>query len=76
MESARIIIEVTAGLIPTKPELEFTKRWVITSTEWNARGDDVGILLADYNGRALGYASYLMLQPNRVNWVRTEWIYL
>lgn len=32
--------------------------------------------MADYNGRALGYAGLLMLQPNRVNWVRTEWIYL
>lgn len=76
MESARIMLEVTAGLIPGQPMVEFTKRWVITSTEWHNHTADPGPLMADYNGRALGYAGLLMLQPNRVNWVRTEWIYL
>lgn len=76
MESARIVLEVTAGLIPGEPMAEFTKRWVISSTEWNNHQHDEAPLMADYNGRALGYAGLLMLQPNRVNWVRTEWIYL
>lgn len=75
MESARIVIEVTAGLIPGQPNPAYTKQWVITSKEWNDVTDH-GILLATKNGTAQGYAGLLMLQPDTLNWVRIDWIYL
>lgn len=78
-QTTRILIEVTAGLIPGQPEADYTRRYVITDAEWaeaQAAGvDAVGGLLAEHNGRAQGYAALLMMQPDRVNFVRTEWLY-
>ena len=78
---ARLIIEVVAGLLPGKdPDPEFTKRFAITSKAWRAAqdagGDAAGRLLAETNGKAQGYAALLMLQPDRLNWVRTDWVWL
>lgn len=73
-ESARCAIEVHAGLIPRKPIEEFTRRWFVTSTEWQ-EAQDQGELLARINGMATGYAQYLMLQPDRLNWVQVEWVW-
>lgn len=79
-ESARVIIEVVAGLLPGKdPEIEFTRRYAITSKEWQDAADKPNgqsELLATVNGKAQGYASLLMLQPDRLNWVRLDWIWL
>lgn len=76
-DSARILLEVQAGLIPQRPEEEFTRRWVLPSSKWNAADPkQQGELLADYNGRMLGYQSLLMFQPERVNWVTANWVYL
>ncbi len=76
-ESARVIVEVVAGLIPGKdPDPEFTRRFHITGAEWEEAGENQGNLLAEVNGRAQGYAGYLMLQPDRLNWVRTDWIWV
>ena len=76
-ESARVIIEVVAGLIPERPEAEFTRRWGITGREWEQADQEgkAGELLAERNGQAQGYAALLMLQPDRLNWVRTDWIW-
>lgn len=80
--TARIVAEVTAGLLPGRPDPEFTQRYVVHSDDWlkasaaNDGGAALGRLLSETNGRALGYAGMLMLQPDRLNWVRTEWIYL
>ena len=77
MQSARVLVEVVAGVIPEQPEPEFTRQWGITTQQWEeAAGGEQSALLADYNGRAMGYAMLLMLQPDRVNWVRTDWIWL
>jgi hypothetical protein len=80
VESATMIIEVVAGIIPGKdPEPEFTKRWAITGKEWREAADrpgGQGNLLAERNGQAQGYAAMLMLQPDRLNWVRVDWIWL
>ena len=87
METARVLLEVTAGLIPQRPEPELTKQWAITSKEWQEAAaqakdqSDIEVsrqstLLAERNGQALAYANLLMLQPDRVNWVRTDWIWL
>jgi hypothetical protein len=80
--TARIVVEVLAGLMPGgTPDPDFTRRYVITDQEWATAKQDptgvaLGVLLAETNGRAAGYAGMLMLQPDRLNWVRTDWIYL
>lgn len=76
MQEARVVVEVLAGVLPQQPEDEFTRRYAITSEEWHANGANQSQLLAEVNGKALGYAGLLMLQPDRVNWVRTDWLWL
>jgi hypothetical protein len=78
MESARAIIEVVAGAIPQSPMEEYTKRWAITSAEWyGAESDDARVaILAARNKAAQEYAATLMMRPDWVNWVRTDWLWL
>lgn len=78
MKNARVLVEVTAGIIPQKPEPELTKTWAVDSDEWaQATADGTqGVVLSSRNGQAQGYAAWLMMQPDRVNWVRTDWIWL
>jgi hypothetical protein len=55
------------------------KQWAISSEEWAKAANEEGghgYLLSSRNGQALGYASWLMMQPDRVNWVKTNWIWL
>lgn len=76
MESARVILEVVAGLIPGKPQPELTRRWALTGREWNdLDSEGKSAALAEINGRAQGYAGLLMLQPDRLNWVRLDWLW-
>lgn len=79
METARFAVDVVAGLIPGRdPEPEYTRRWVVTSKQWQEAGekpDGQSELLAETAGKACGYATLLMLQPNRLNWVKTEWVW-
>ncbi len=77
-DTARVVVEVVAGLIPGRnPDPTFTRRWVISSREWHdTPGARQAELLAVLAGRASGYATLLMLQPDRLNWVRTDWIWL
>jgi hypothetical protein len=77
-DSARMIIEVVAGIVPGKnPEPEFTHRWAVTSDEWHLSTDEVRWqLLHDRNQLALTYAAELMERPDRLNWVRVDWIWL
>lgn len=76
MKQARVLLEVQAGVLPGTPMPEYTRQWAITSEEWNAEGADQSTILAEANGKAQGYAGLLMLQPDRLNWVKTEWIWL
>jgi hypothetical protein len=78
VESARVIVEVHAGVIPGTVEAEHTRRWALTSSAWEAaeQSGTQSEALAELNGKAQGYAGLLMLQPDRLNWVRTEWIWL
>jgi hypothetical protein len=75
VKSARLVVEVSAGLIPERPEPTYGRRLVLPSQEWNDSKDQAA-LLAELNGRAMGYAGLLMLQPDRLNWVRTDWLWL
>lgn len=47
----------------------------MTSEEWHAEGADQSTLLAEVNGKAQGYAMLLTLQSDRLNWVRTDWVW-
>lgn len=78
-DNAVLLIEVVAGLLPGKdPMPEHTRRYAITSTEWaEARAkNDEARLLAERNGQAQGYAAWLMLQPDYLNWVRVDWVWM
>lgn len=76
METTRCAVQVFAGVLPGTPDPEFTKTWVIQSEEWHAADDGhKSMLLVELAGKANTYASYLMLQPDRFNWVKTEWIW-
>lgn len=60
-----------------RPDPEFTKQWAITSEEWEQAGLTGRMaLLAERIGQAQGYAALLMTSPDRLNWVRTDWIWL
>lgn len=74
VESVRVVVEVAAGVIPQKPDPEFTRRYIITSAQWQEAKDQAA-LLAEVNGQAQGYAGLLMMQPDRLNWVRTDWLW-
>lgn len=73
MESVKAIAKVQAGLIPGQIESEFSRKWALTSSEWQQRGTEA---LFEMAGKAHAYTSYLMLQNDRVSWVRTEWLWL
>lgn len=76
MESARVIVEVVAGLVPGTPMQELSKRWALTTAEWEGMDNDGrSCALAELNGRAQGYAGLLMLQPDRLNWVQMYWLW-
>lgn len=76
--SLRLMIEVTAGVLPGTPDPAHSRGYNITSDEWE-KAEEAGLtgpLLAELNGQAQGYAALLMLQPDALNWVRTEWVWL
>lgn len=73
-ERARVAIEVVAGIIPGTPIAEYSKRWVITSSQWYSdEPDDKDKIQAIYKEMHEYQAS--MMNPGYVNWVKTEWIY-
>jgi hypothetical protein len=76
--SAKLLIEVQAGVIPGTPEPEFTKRWGWTSVEQEnlVKGDPAA--KAQYiriAGESREYAASLE-DPQRFNWVRRDWLWL
>lgn len=76
MDSARVIIEVTAGLIPGRAEPELTRRFVVTSREWHDASPELALaVLRKREKEADAYAQGLR-EPSRLNWVRTDWIWL
>lgn len=80
-QRVRIIIEVTAGVIPGQPIKEHTMQFLIGSDVWYAQGE--------YKGKAeeaklevlktYGYAQEYMrnlMNPQVLNWVTLNWLYL
>ena len=87
MKAVKLVIEVTAGIRPGLPEPQFTRRWTLTSDEWeraqveddelHKNGDNehamhAALLLGARAAEADEYAR-LLRNPQRFNWVRTEW---
>jgi hypothetical protein len=75
-QTAKCGVDVVAGVLPGTPEPEFTRQWFITSAEWYAEeGKNQAELLSDMAGKAAAWATYIMLQPDRFNWVKLEWVW-
>lgn len=77
MSNLRYAVEVVAGLVPGKPDPEFTKRFVVTAEEWalTSAGDGHQVQNPESPwGQAREYAESLV-NPSRVNWVRIEWVW-
>ena len=77
IESICAVLELTAGLIPGRPDPEYTQRRVITSREWHATPDaDKIVFLAIRLGEMHGKALALSVDIGRINWVRVDWLWL
>lgn len=87
-KTARVMLEVQAGLVPGQPMDEFTKRWAIDSETWRAsQGSEADPhfkvedareaqdKIEQMYGHAQEHARNLW-NPGRVNWVRLDWVYL
>jgi hypothetical protein len=83
----RIIIEITAGVIPGMPADEYSRRFIISSEEWYGEGDastpEKAAQLKHNSEEAVmkmyGYAQEYarsLWNPKIVNWVTTNWLYL
>jgi hypothetical protein len=81
MQTARVLIEVVAGIVPNTIMPEHTKKFAITSDQWYAQGtyegkeEEAKMECLKVYGFAQEYMRNLM-NPQLVNWVRLEWIYL
>lgn len=81
MESARILVEVVAGIVPGTPIPKYTKQFAITSDVYYAQGvyegrkRDAQWELFKVYGLANEYMRSLW-NPSSVNWVRMDWIFL
>lgn len=75
MTPDRVIIAVRAGIIPGQSDPALERRYSIDADEWESAPDQMA-LLAERIGAAQGYAELLMLQPERLNWVHVEWLWL
>ena len=76
-DAARAIWEVTAGIISGQIDHEHTKRFYVTSTEWEDPKVGMALLLDRWH-QAVAYATYLqMLCANgmEVNWVRVDFVW-
>lgn len=69
---ARILIEVVAGIVPNTIMPEYTKQFAITSDVWYA---EAKMEVMKAYGLAQEYMRSMM-NPQIVNWVRLDWIYL
>lgn len=76
--SDKLIIEVTAGMVPGQPMGEYTRRWNWSSQDQDRllRDDEAAInKYIRIAGESREYAASLE-NPNNLNWVRRDWIWL
>lgn len=54
-----------------------TEKVMAGDRDWYRDGPaPTAIALLDVQGKASAYAAWLMVQPDLVNWVRTDWVWL
>jgi len=68
--AAKVLIEITAGLLLKEPIPKHTKQFIITSLDWKT--EDTPKQVYD---RAQAYLRHLW-DSQQVNWVQCNWIYL
>ena len=68
MEAVKCTVFVTAGVILGKPVPEYTRGWNFTQKDYKPP------TYVDQTGAAMNYAMSLQ-NPEKVNWVRLEWIW-
>jgi len=66
----RCALEVVAGLIPGKPEPEYSKQFIVTSDEYANQPE----IIIEVRDRAFAYTKTIM-NPRILNWVRIDWIW-
>jgi hypothetical protein len=76
LESARCAWEVTAGLLPGETMPEHTRRWGLSSDEWD--GGKGYELFLQREALATAYARYLQelcAGGREVNWTRLDFVW-
>lgn len=68
--AAKLIISVSAGLVPGQASGEHSRQWTLDAEEVG----DIEVYLAA-QGAAVAYMMHLQ-NPQVVNWVRMDWIWL
>lgn len=72
----KVQIVVEAGVIPGQPQAELTRTWHLTNDVIEAcEADPADYRYMDICGAAMNYAANLQ-NPNRCNWVSTNWMWL
>jgi hypothetical protein len=81
MELARVLLEVTGGMVPGQPMEDFGRVWAITTAEWQeatGAGGQLQLLLDCYADAQM-YALKLAIDSASglaPNWIRFDWIWL
>lgn len=78
MESAKLLIEVVAGLVPGQPITKYTRRWAWSSADQASLLKDDPEAREKYiriAGESREYAASLE-NPGELNWVRRDWLWL
>lgn len=76
MASARCVWEVSGGLLPGQAEPEHTKRFGLTSDEWD--GGKGYALFLEREAQAGAYARFLQelcVNGRSVNWTRVDFVW-
>jgi hypothetical protein len=75
--TARVMLEVTAGVMDGQPLEEHTKRWYLSQVRWDVSDEaERAVEMSEIVGRALGYVQLLCLRPDILNWVDMKWRWL
>ena len=75
-KTVRCGVDVHVGVLPGSPDPAMSRQWFITSEDWHAdEGKNQAQLLSDMAGKASAWSTYAMLQPDRFNWVKVEWVW-
>jgi hypothetical protein len=76
IESARCVWEVTAGLIPGEIMTEHTRRFGLTSSEWDdGKGYELFLKREAEAGAYARFLQELCANGREVNWTRIDFVW-